>query len=302
MILANPQQLLKGLQATFIEALMAPRKKVRESIATYVRSESDQEDYAWLGEVQQVVEWTGELETHALTETSGRGFNAVNLEFAGGLDIKLTDLEDEKTGGLHQRVQDLAVRADTHEDEQCVAVLTGNPDGYDGVALFHDTHPARANSGAQDNIMTQSGTSTSQVQADSNDAMAYLCNVKDEAGLPANRGFRQLFVMYPPAINKAMREAFTADFISQTQNVQFTDDDIELIREPLLTATDAGDWYMGIKDFPVRGVLYQERKPVTFMALEGGSDNAFFRHVYSYQATKRSVAKAGLFRRITKVA
>lgn len=308
MILANPQQLLKGMTTTFLEALMLAPDNLVGRLATYVSSNSDHEDYSWLGDVQQVTEFVDEVQFSGLSETAARGFLGTNKKFTGGLQVKRDDLSDEKTGGLALRIRDLATRAAMHADEQLAALLVAGTStlGYDGDNLFSATHPARASAPAQSNLISQTGVTTAAVAADLNSALSALYGMLDEAGLPANRSYRKFFIIYPPAINKAMMEAVTAPVIAQTSNVQFSNVGFDLIAEPLISTAsggDDGDFYVGIQDAPVRGLIYQDREPVSFEALEAGSgsDLAFTKEVYSYKVRKRSVALPGRWQRIVKV-
>jgi len=299
-ILANPIQLQRGLRNVFIEALMANSPLLLPSIATYLSSDGDRENLAWLGDVQGVSEFLGEVQFDGLSEAS---FEAINKKYTGGIQVKRDDLADEKTGGIAIRIQDLARRAVQYWDEMLVDVLVNGAtyESYDSNALFSATHPARGSSGVQSNLVSYSGSSTANAQTDIGASIAALSNMLDEAGKPCNRGFRSIYVLAPPALSKPISEAVTAGVVANTSNVQFSGMQVEIITEPLLTATSAAEYYVGIKDLPVRGLILQEREPVTFEALEDG-DVAFSKEVYSYKVRMRGIAKPGRWQRVVKVA
>jgi phage major head subunit gpT-like protein len=309
MIVAAPSQLLKGLQALFIEQLAAEPESLVAKIATYVSSNSDKEDYAWLGEVAQLEEFVDEVHFEGLSDTN---YELRNKKFTGGLQVKRDDLADEKTGGIAMRIRDLASRAARHANKQLIdALINGDVDapvaqgggrGYDGVPFFYNAHPARGKqTTTQSNLVTATGTTTAATATDIASALAALINMLDEANEPLNEGAQRFFIVYPPAMQKPIAEAVTAGIIAQTSNVQFSGDSFDLIKQPRLTADDTADYYVGIADTPVRGLVYQDREPVSFEALEDG-DEAFKRELYSYKVRKRSVAGYGRWQRLVKVA
>jgi len=313
MINALPQQLRKDVRSTFIEALDAgAATPLLDMCATYLQSQSDREDYAWLDEVPNLVQFVDEVQFQSLAETAAAGFAAINVKYTGGLSFKRDDLADEKTGGMAMRIKDLAARAMMHADYMLADLLIagtsadlvadGGGQCYDGGALFSASHSARGSSGSQSNLLTGTGTTTAQCQADLNSAIAALYNLKDFSGKPVNRGFKQFCIVYPPALNKALSEAVGAEVVSQTSNVQFRNKQITMVQEPLLTADSETDYYLCIADAPVRGIIYQEREGVSLEAQENpDSDDAFKREVYNYKVRKRAVAIPGQWRRIVKI-
>lgn len=295
-------QLRKDINGLFQESLMTtPSLPLMESCATLVKSTSDKEDYSWLDEVQDLNEFEDEVEFTALSQNV-TPYEAINIKYTGGLAFNRDDLNDDKVGGMRLRINDLSKRGFMHADVMIADVLTGNPTGLNAEALFSATHAARGSSGQQSNLLTGNGTTTANVATDLSLAIAALYNFLDYAGKPVNRGFRQIFVIYPPALNKQVLEAVEAPIVSQTSNVQFSRLQINPIMEPLLSADSAVDYYVGIQDAPVRGILYQEREGLSFEAQESPeSDDAFKREVYNYKVRKRAVAKGGQWRRIVKV-
>lgn len=299
-ILANPIQLQRGMNSLFLQELMANSPVLLNSVATYLKSDGDKENLAWIGDVAQVAEFIDQVEFSGLSEAQ---FEILNKKYTGGISVKRDDLADEKTGGISMRIRDLARRAAQYWDEMIVSTLTTGTavNSYDGEPMFSATHPSRGGSGIQSNLISYSGSTTANAQTDIGASITKLLNLKDEAGLPVNRGFKQLYVIYPPALHKPIAEAVTAGVVSSTSNVQFSGFQVELINEPLLTATSEAQYYVGIKDLPVRGVVLQEREPVTFEALEDG-DDAFKREVYNYKVRMRGAAKPGRWQRVVRVA
>jgi len=314
-VVAAPTQLLKGLQSTFIEALtaMPVRNQIFDTAATYVNSTHDDEDYAWIGEAPQVSEFVDEVQFDALSDAE---YSLINKKFTAGLQVKRDDLSDETTGGIRQRIMDLAARALRHSEKQLTdALINGDVNAsvdqgggicYDGVTFFNATHPIRGKQTAtQSNLVTYTGNTTAQAQEDLKNAIAALMNMLDEAGEPLNEYCDEFYVIYPPALNKCITEAISAGVVSQTSNVQFTGLRWTLIPAPRLTSDATNAYYVGCNcpGAALKALIYQDREPVTFEALEAGSgsDTAFMREVYSYKVRKRSVAGYGRWQRMVKI-
>jgi len=297
----TPSQLEKGFKSLFIEQLMMEPMNLIQDIATPLNSEANDEDIAWIGDVGPIEEAEDEVIFYALTDTS---YNLVNKKYWGGLAVKRDDLADDQVGGLSIRVRDLAQRARRKPNGLLIDALTGGTTNLDftGEAFFNATHTARGKASASNlsNLLTGAGTSTANCQTDLAAAVAALYNFEDEAGEPLNEGFSQLFVVYPPAMHKPLSEAVRAGVISQTSNVQFADHNIALIQSPRLTSDSTVDYYVGISDALVRGLVWQDREPVTFEANEQG-DTAFLKEIYTYKARFRGRAGYGRWQRLVKI-
>jgi len=318
MIVSAPSQLIKGIQSLLIEALMQPQSlPIFDAAATYVNSNSNLEDYAWLGEVAQVEEFVDEVQFESLSDAGGSASSTdlrlTNKKFTGGLEVLRDNLMDETTGGIRQRINDLTARAMRHVEAMLVLALTqgdvsASPDqaggnSYDGVTFFNATHTARGKqSSTQSNLISYSGSSTANAQTDLAASVTALQNFLDEAAEPLNEGVTEMYVIYPPALHKPIAEAITAQTISQTTNVQFSGLNWNLINAPRLTSHSAAEYYVGA-NVPggTKALIYQDREPVSFEALETG-DTAFTKEVYRYKVRKRAAAGYGRWQRMVRVA
>jgi phage major head subunit gpT-like protein len=322
----SPQQLRKDVSGLFIESLMSPRPPSLVSrIATEIKSTSDRENYAWLGESPSMVEFKDSLQHKGLSEAdvddsdgtantggTGSGYELRNATYEATLKLRREDEEDEKTGGLAQRVSDLAGRAQSNPDKLLIEklVLGGTSSGtcYLGTAAtaeyaFSATHAARGQQTATwSNLYTRTGTSTATAQADISGTLGYLYNMKDEANEPMNEALNSIFILYPPAMNQWITEAVNAGIVSSTSNVQFSAHNIELIMCPRLTATSASNYYIGFNDPGiVRGLIYQNRQDPRFEKIGEGSDTYVDRREVVYTVNSRGVAGFGRVQRLVYV-
>lgn len=312
-----PQMLRKDIRGEFIEALMTPRAPLLiDRIATIMPSDSDKENYGWLSEPYEMSEIIDEMPINPLTDTGltpqtgsdDPGYEVKNKTFGGALLFRRDDLADEKVGGYRQRIEDAAAKAFAFPDVRLIEKLVaGESDtsyiqvGATGEAFFSNAHAARgAQTSTWSNLLSGNGTSVANCQTDIGAAIAALYNMRDEGNSPMNRFFKQLYCLFPPAMEVSIRTAILAQVISQTSNVAFAPT-IEPISEPLLTATDANDYYVGILDAPVRGLMWQEREGVMLEEVGEGSELWTNQRQVEYATTRRGEAAFGRPQRLIKI-
>jgi hypothetical protein len=312
-----PQMLRKDVRGEFIEALMQPRDPLLiERIATIMNSTARRENYAWLSEPYEMEEFVDGMPINPLTDTGltpqtgneGPGYEVENKTYAGALVFRRDDLADDQVGGYQQRIQDAAVRAQRKPDSLLVAkLIAGTTDtcylqvGATGEAYFTATHAARGKQTATwSNLLTGSGTSVAQCTTDIGSAISALYTMPDEANVPMNRECKQLYILHPVALEVSLRTAILAAIVSQTSNVGFAPN-IELIREPLLDAASAVDYYVGILDAPVRGLIWQDREGVQLEEIGEGSEMWTNLRQVEYAVTRRGAPAYGRPQRLIKI-
>jgi len=296
----NPTSLEKGLRAIFLSQLAMSKASLLDKIATVVPSTYRDEKYAWLGESPQMEEIVDEFKSVPVSDT---GYTLTNKKYGAMLEVRREDLADDATGGIVMRTRQLAAVAARNTDKLLVSALTsgGTDLCYDGAAFFTASHPARGKSGTQSNLVSQTGTTTAAVATDINTAISQMIALKAENGEPFHDMPTQFVIMAGPALRKPVREAVNAAIISQTSNVQLQGDSIELIFSARLTGNT---WYLLNTDGPVRPLLFQDREPLEFTALEAAndSDSTFRREVYSYKVRQRCRAGYSFWQKAMKVA
>lgn len=292
--LYTPNQLRKDVNGLLIEALAAPRAPSLVSrIATEIMSTSDKEDLTWLGDVAAAREFKDSLthtqlseavvdDTDGIANSYGAAYELTNKTYEITMCIKRDDWDDQKTGGLTQRVNDMAARIAANPDKLLIEKLVAGATEatcYLGTAAtaeyaFSATHAARGSQTATwSNLYTRSGTTTATAQADISGALTYLYTIPDEANEPANDNLSQLFILYPPAMRQWITEAVSAGIVSSTSNVQFSDQNIQLIMCPRLAKTHASNYYVGFCDPGyVRGLVYSNRQGPKAETIGPGSD------------------------------
>lgn len=301
----NPTVLEKGVKGRFIFASQIATMNLKERIAMTELSTSDQEKYAWAGEVDQLEEVVDEVRFSPMSDAS---YTLANTVYAKGLAIKRTNLDDDQIGMFLRRISDLAKRGMTHPDKLIVQALIDGASAtlgldYTGEAFFNATHAARGfQTATQSNIVTGTGTSTAQVAADLNTAMAQQLNFVDEANEPFHEEVRSYALVAPPALMKALKEAIKAQVIAQTSNVQFDEVTFDFIFTSRLTTDSADDYYLLNTTQPDnRALIFQQRDALELTSLQQESETGFKREQYLYKARARHAVGYALWQNAIKV-
>jgi len=281
-LLYSATSLEKGLKTLFLQNFSA-ESTLADRLCFVESSASDKEKYEWLGQAPQMAELVGERK---ITPLSSTGYELENTTYESTVSISRNHLEDNQTGSIRRRIQQMAQTASAHVNKLVInALINGTTNtGYDGAAFFANSHTARGDSGAQDNLLAGSATTTAGLATDLAAAKASMLNFLDEAGEPFHGdGNLALTVVAPPALEKNFREVLGSGVISQTDNMQSGMAD--LVISPRLT--DADDWYVLRTDNLARGLIFQQRSPIEFSALESNTESSFLKEVYMYGVRAR---------------
>ncbi len=285
-----------GLRGTFFERHnQVDQEAYYKTLTTHVQSDKDEEKYRWLGSVPPMREWgTGRLARGLNSES----YNVENLKYESTIEVDTEEIEDDQTGQIMIRVQEMGEQAANHKDhllEQLI--INGESSGfnsYDGVPFFSDSHES-GGSGTQSNKLTYSATDADNPTHEEfrkalGQAIAQIVSYKDDQGQPLRIKPRpEGFVcVVPPSMLITAMEALDMQFAATTPNVMQSNifhHAASVIAMPGLT--DASKWYLFKTDVTVRPFIFQDMVPVTFGALEANSDEGFMRDKYIYGVRAR---------------
>lgn len=284
-----PNLLEDGLKTVFFEALDATVGDY-ERIATIVPSESDQENYAWLGAVPAIREFTDERMPLGLLE---HDYSIRNKTWESSIAIERAAIEDDKLGQIRLRVMSLAREAKRHMDELVFSLLKSGfaAKCYDGQYFF-DTDHAEGESG------NQSNKGTDALSADAlQSAITAMMKYKDDRGKLL--GVSPDLLVVPPDLQWTAMELLESTYwpgeltagSKGASNV--LKGKLDLLVSPYLT--DANDWFVLSTKGVVKPVILQSRTPIEFAALEADSESGFMRDEYIYGVRARYNAGYGLW-------
>jgi len=299
MLTYSAVSLLKGLKTNFLRQFQATASNVA-MIASILKSDSDYETYGFLGELPQVREFLAERQVVGLQDAS---YIVRNRTWESTLGVKREDLEDDKLGALPVRIGEMAANAKQHAMTLLAETLAAgdSTNCYDGTPFFYDSHPARGQQTAvQDNLLTGSGTSVSNLSTDLALGKARLKRQLDEGGKPFRSSWGKIVVCAPPELEHSFQSILNpeATMISNSSNVQRGE--YELLIMPELT--NASDWYMLHVGGVLKPLILQERKPVEFTAMDSSTDEAFFmRGIAMYGTYGRYAGAYGMWQDAVKI-
>ena len=276
--------LTKGLKVIFNKALSEiPINDGLMNLATRVPSNSNSETYGWFGDVPMVREWLGAKKAKSLKDYS---YTLANKDWEATIEVDRNELEDDQYGMILPRVQMLATAA--RENEAILLsnlIINGTSNtAYDGVAFFSDASGVRL----IDNLLSGTGTSASQIETDLGTARAAMMGFYFDQS-DRKYGFKMDTIVCPPALEitfMKILESTTAVSASAAGVVNpFKNILSRVIVDPRLS--DANDWYGFCTTYPIKPLVFQDRKQVEFKSLVEGSDVAFNWKKYLYSAESR---------------
>ena len=286
------RNLLPGLKTTF----MAGWNQVElpwKQIATEVDSTLAVENYAWLGQPPVVRQWIDERVPKGLSEY---GYTLKNLKWETSIRVDAEVLEDEQYGQVKMRVSQMPGAVARHQNILVFNLLSGGHSNlcYDGSNFFDTTH-SEGNSGTQVNYYPSGMALTA---ANYGTVRAAMMQYKDDQGQLV--GSMPTALLVPAQLEEQARIILNADFIASdagtASQTNIWKGSAKLIVVPWLT--DPTQWYLLDLSAYVKPVIFQNRIPMQFKALDGGSDsdNVFMRDAYLYGVRARYNAGYGDWR------
>jgi len=284
---------LIGMQRTFRALFLASfdgyapmwMKHAMESPSTNAA-----EIYQWLGRVAQMREWIGSKQAE---ELRGFDFTVVNKDWESTIEVDRNHIEDDQLGLYRPRIMDLGQRAQQHPDKLLSERRRSGASAlcYDGQ-YFYDTDHTEGSSGTQSNKLTGTGVTADKVRDDLFAARAKLRKYKDDKAEPfvLTMGNLDVIAVIPPDLEKVFDELNNpapGATVPKTPIVYEVD--------PYLT--DANDWYLDYVGSPLKPFIKQDRKAVSFVALEdpSSSESVFYKKKFAYGVEGRYNMSYGLW-------
>lgn len=288
--------LTKGLKAIFKDAYdEAFKTSIMSRIATVVKSDSDSEDYPWLGAVPKVREFLGERQARDLANFN---YNIKNKTWENTIGVKRTALEDNKLGQLKLRIQQLAQEAARYPEELGITLLKNaltNPTVaayacYDGQGFFDTDHPAPVGGSAQGNL-----DAVALSYANLWLAIHKMQLYQDDQGRYLNM-MPDLLLVEPHIQELALdlcKSKYNVD--ATTANTAMRDNateslGIDVVASPFMytTATAANcNWILLNTKGAIKPLILQERTAVEFGSMTEKSESGFWRDEFVYGTRKR---------------
>lgn len=279
-----PNLMDAGIKTLFFQALESAAPGDWERVAVVVPSEKDSETYAWLGQSPSMREWKDERNPVGLSEFS---YSITNKLYESSIAVARTAIEDEQYGQIRIRIQQLAQRARIHPNTLVFALLAAGftTTCYDGQYFF-DTDHSEGSSGTQSNKGT-SALAAATLQA----GITAMMKFKDDRG--ETIGVKPNLLVVPPDLQWTAMELLESTYWPETSGSAGTvkmannvlKGKLDLLVSPFLS--DTSDWFLLDTSHIVKPVIFQQRTPIEFGALEAESENGFMRDEFVYGVRSR---------------
>lgn len=172
------------------------------SVGSVVPSNSETENYNWLGTVPQLSVWEGEALKQQLPNYSA---TLTNVEYIAALGVNKNDIRRDKTGQIGQRMRGLGRRAATHWESLVSTLILAaesasgsdiSGQAYDGQAFFDTDHSYTGSnyttnqsndlSGGVWNVATATAPTADEAAQCVLDMVGNFYALKDDQGEPIN--------------------------------------------------------------------------------------------------------------------
>ena len=280
--------LYTGLNVVFQDAYRSSIESgLRGRISTEVPTNSETEDYAWLGGVPGVREFVGERQVRDLSAFS---YSIRNKIWENTISVDRAAIDHDKYGLIKTRVQELATAQSRFQDHLVMEILAGGFTAlcYDGQYFFDTDHTGGSNKGTD--ALTASSLSA---------AITAMMKFTDDQGNVL--GVTPDTLVVPPDLQWTARELLESRYypekLTSTDTQKLANNvlagSLALVVSPYLS--DTNNWYVLCTGRVIRPLIFQLDAPVEFQALEKESESGFMRGQYLYGTYARYNAGYGLW-------
>lgn len=281
--------LLAGLKAIFRQEYERPADMDWKNICMSMPSTGYTETYGFLGSTPAMREW---LDSRQATGLQAKPFSITNKDFEATLEVDRNTIEDDRYGEIRIQVQMLAESARRYYGELAFTVLGEGDQNtygtcYDGNEFFDTTHSEgvyyttnQANLGSS----TLSSTSLSATRA-------AMMKFKNDRGKPL--GIIADTLIVPPELEDLALQLVRSTTVDASGNatgastglVNPNQGRFQVITTPWITDSDS--WILASCGGVNKPLIFQDRKPTEFTALEGNTEKGFMTKKYLYGVDNR---------------
>jgi len=283
----------KGLRADFMKAYMSGESSNDlDNIIMKTSSSSNQERYAWLGNVPRMTLWSDERQLKGLSDYN---YIIPNYSYEATLKVNKDSLDDDQLGAIKIRIADLAKKARNFPRKLAFDAIVAGESAlcYDGQFFFDTDHPVGSITASNDLTATYAGTlpTVSELATALNAAIAAMKKFVDDSGELINDGELALKMLVSSDIEATARELLNATQISGTTNTL----------KGIATLVSSGrlsgaPFYLFNTEGAVKPLIHQVRQPVKFESQTNG-ESAFMRKDLLYGVDSRDGFGYGLWQK-----
>jgi len=265
------RMLASGLKTEFQKGYAGVSPLYTE-LTTEISSNKASEDYGWLWDNPALKEWKDEKAPKALLE---HGFSIVNKSWEATIAVDRDALDDDQYGQVKIRAMQLWTTSKRGYDKELTRVIEAWTTTlcYDNQNFFDTTH-SEGLSGVQSNYSSSSYALASDKLKLIISAMRQFKTDTWELA-----GINPTHIMVPTALEWTAKELLDPTFVSVTTDPSKASLKwlLKVIVNPYLTNNGANSaYYVMDMSWAVKPFIFQNRKPMTFVAMDKDTDRDVF--------------------------
>lgn len=257
-----------------------------EQLATVVDSDQPIEQYNWLGTNPAFQKWRGDRK---IGKVRNYNYTIRTEDWANGLQVDRNDLEDDKLGMYRPQIMALAKQAIVHRLSLMVDFLVNGfattvyGAAYDGKAFFANDH-VDGDGPTNDNLLTATLDDSGAFDA----AYQLMQTFKDENSEPLY--LTPTHLLCGPS-NRANARAL---LVAEHQAAGASNTNYQQVVPIISPKITDGKWFLLCLSEPIKPLIFQRRREVTFDSVTEGTD-AFMKRVMLFGASARYNVGYGLW-------
>lgn len=255
-----------------------------DEVATVIKANAISVNYAWLGDMPMMKEWIGDRDVKALKDYE---YIIKKKRYEATIGVDRDHILFDTLGVVKPRIQSMASAAKTSYDDLSFGLLESNGNCYDSSPFFGEH---TMNGKIYDNLyaLELNQESFLKVRAD-------MMSIKSEGG--RNLGVKPNLLVVPPQLESKAIELLKADIVDSSTNI--TKGMAEILVVPQLT--DETSWYLLDVSKPIKPLILQINKKITFTAMDRPDDESvFMRAEFRYGVDGEHNAGYGLWQLAAK--
>jgi len=271
----------KGLKAVFNGVYALPLDQEWKGISMEMSSDGESEQYAFLGNNPSMREFKDERIPSGFQSND---FTITNKKFESTIAVDRDAIDDDRWGQIKIAVQRMAETARQYYNDVAWDVFfegdqTTYGQCYDGLEFFDTQHKeGKYYTTVQSNLLSSalSGASLSA-------ARLAMRNFRDDRG--KKLGIIGDTLIVPPELEDTAIQLTQSATVDASGNVNANRGRYQVIVRPEITDTDS--WALVASGGVLKPLIFQNRMPTEFGALEGQSEQGFMKEKYYYGVRNR---------------
>lgn len=254
-------------------------------VSSAIQSDTDTEQYGWMGEAPRMSLWTDERKVFGLGKFN---YAIQNLHFEATIGVNRDTFEDDKYGMISPRIKGLARRAILFYNEKVFSALDDGAaaNAYDGLKFFVDTRVIGESANINNILSGSYSADVAEIRAAIKAGVARMRKFQDDRGVPMN--LVPDTIVCSADMEMLIREALLPAVAgTQRPEAGMFPQANQIISTPWID-NDELDWYLLCTKAELKPIILQDRKkPELVAADDPKTEAAFMKNIFYYGVDDR---------------